>query len=298
MRLRPSAVLCGALLAPMGVAVEIHSDSISTSTPSETPEGEKITRFTFGGGGGTYGRTIHTERTIFLGIDDCTGIPLNQNVDAEFRFKEEYNDYGGEVDFQVSPTFHLGVRGGWVNETAEFWGSTLDQAVIDTLFQDVQFRDSSFTYIYFNPFIAVEKRTAGFGLGFVYSGNRLWTDETREYEDHDDPVIYPTGHVRLGRLDQAYFKMSLWESVPIYSGGGMFVLGIGVRPAKPLDLFVGMANGGPYTSSDILLRANVDFGRHLVLGANVRLKSDVEESFSPRFSEKGSSLSLTYKLHH
>ena len=299
-RPRPSAVLCATLLSPMGVALQVPVDS-TTTVPGEDFGNEKVTRFTFGAGSGTYSRTIHdqTTRTYFLGYDDC-GEPITDTVtyDADFRFKDTFKDYGGEIDVQTSDVFHIGVRGGWINDTMHFWGSSLEQATLDTLFANVQFRDSVTTNYYFNPYFAVERETVGFGAGFIYSSQGLWSDETVEYGDHDEGGILPTGHFRAGRLDKVYAKLSLWESVPIYSGGGKWVGGLGVRPAKPLELFGGFATGGPYSGSNLLLRANVDIGRHVTIGANYRTASDVDETFNPRFEESAASVALTYKFLH
>lgn len=304
-RLRPSAVLCGVLLAPMGAAYEIPPDSVATNSPfdslttnSPSDEGhDRITRFTFAGGSGTYGRTLHTSRTIFAGTD-CYGDPYNQQINADFNFKDEFSDYGGEIDVQATDKFHVGVRGGWVNETVKYWGTNLDPALVDTLFQSVDLGDTSFTYYYINPCFAIEGETIGFGLGFVYSNNRLWTNETVDYGNHDDDTVYPTGHFRAGRLDKVYAKLSLFEGVPIYSGGGTWTAVVGGRLVKPVELLGGFSARGPYTQSSVLLRANVDLGRYWMIGVNHRWKSDVEDAFMPRFSESATSLSLSYKIYH
>jgi len=305
-RLPPSALLCGALLAPMGVAVEIPADSLSTLPPdslsiTNPPKNtfERITRFTFAGGSGTYGRTVHAERTIPLGIIDCYGVPIDAgttHVDANFRFKDSFQDRGGELDMQVTPKAHIGVRGGRIEETATFLGTDLDQATIDTLFASVRAPDSTFTYYYFNPYFAIENEYMGWGLGFVYSDNRLWTDKVREADDFDDASVYPTGHLRLGRLDKAYMKFSMWEGVPLYSGGGRYVAGIGGRPVPWMDLFGGYCTGGPFTSNALVLRGSLDVGRHLTAGVSWRVSENADAVYAPSFTESAASVSLTYKL--
>lgn len=290
-----SLVACTLLLGPMGVGVEIPSDS-SDATPVESQASEvKTTSLRFGAGGGVSGQTVHAQRVILLGYSDCGGEPINETFDADFHFKDEYRDYGGELDIQLSETAHLGLRGGWVEETVSYLGSTLDPAVVDTLFQGFRFDDSS-TYLYFNPFFSAEHPEWGIGAGFIVSDGRLLTNDRKEYNELDDVTFFPTGHVRLGSLRTLYFNASLWESVPIYSGGGMFTLGIGLRPVAPLEIWGGMSDGGPYSNGYFLARANADLGRRLTLGAAVRLKSDVDEVYQPVFSEHGLSFSLTYKF--
>jgi hypothetical protein len=288
------------LLAPMGTALEIPSDTLRTddslTTISPLPLGpERITRLTFAGGQGTYGRIVHASRTISLGYDSCTGFENTRQIDSDFRFKNEYNDYGGELDIQANEKLHIGVRGGWVNETAHYMGSSLDPAVVDTFLSYIDFPDSTITTSYINPYFSVEKETVGFGLGVVLADNQLWRDEVREYGEHDEASAFPTGHVRLGELDKVYLKASLWEGVPIYSGGGMFNLGVGLHPG-PLELYAALETGGPYTDSGLLLRGSLDLGKHLVAGANVRMSSESDTDFMPTISENGANVFLTYKF--
>jgi len=287
------------LLAPMGTAIEIPSDTLrsddSLTTISPLPLGpERITRLTFAGGQGTYGRIVHASRTISLGYDSCTG-ENTRTIDSDFRFKNEYNDYGGELDIQASEKLHIGVRGGWVNETAHYMGSSLDPAIVDTFLSYIDFPDSTITTSYINPYFSVEKETVGFGLGVVLADNQLWRDEVREYGEHDKASTFPTGHLRLGELDKLYLKASLWEGVPIYSGGGMFNLGVGLHPG-PVEVYAAWETGGPYTDSGLLLRGSLDLGRHVVAGASVRLDSDSDTDFMPTISESGANVFLTYKF--
>lgn len=289
-----SLVACTLLLGPMGVGVEIPSDSSDAPSVESQSSEVKTTSLRFGAGSGVAGQTVHAQRVISLGYSDC-GDPVNQTFDADFRFKDEYRDYGGELDVQVSGTSYLGLRGGWVEETASYLGSTLDPADVDTLFQDYRFDDSS-TYLYFNPYFATERPEWGIGVGLIVSDGRLLTSDRQEYDQIDDASFFPTGHVRLGSLRTLYFNASLWEGVPLYSGGGMLTMGIGLRPVAPLELWGGMSDGGPYSNGYFLARANADLGRHVSLGAAVRLKSDVDEAYQPVFSEHGLSFSLTYKF--
>jgi hypothetical protein len=281
----------------MGVGLKLPDES-AEPVPLATPDeegGPRTTTLRFGAGGGVVGQTVHAQRVISLGYDSCTGAPINQTFDANFLFKDEYRDYGGELDVQVSETAHIGLRGGWVNETASYLGSTLDAAMVDTLFQNYRFDDSS-SYLYFNPFVSFEHPNWGLGAGVVISDGHLLADDPIEYDELDDATIVPSAHFRLGSLNTLYFNASAWEGVPIYSGGGMFTYGIGLRPVRPLDLWVGFSDGGPYSERNFLVRANADIGRHLTLGAAVRLKSDVDDAYRPSFSEQGLSFTLGYRF--
>jgi len=299
-RFSRSAFLCSMLLAPMGTAIEIPSDSLRTSDPSTTifPQQlgpDKISHLTFAGGGGTYGRTIHASRTISLGIDSCTGIEQTRQIDSDFRFKNDFSDYGGELDIQANQKVHIGARGGWINETAHYMGSSLDPAVVDTFLSFVQLPESTFTTTYFNPYFSIEGKDVGWGLGVVFADNQIWRDKVRDYTDFDNASVFPTGHLRFGPLNRAYFKLSLWEGVPIYSGGGMFDIGMGVHPG-PLELYAGYETGGPFTDGNVLLRGSLDVGDHLAAGAAFRLSSDSDSDFMPTISEDAASMFLTYKF--
>ena len=289
-----SVTLCALLLAPMGVAVEIPSDSVETSQ-YELGDNPKTTSFTFGAGTGSYGRNIHASRVISLGYDSCTGMESSYVVDANFKFKSEYTDYGGEIDIQATDAFHVGARGGYISESASYLGSNLDAATVDTLFASVQ-PDTTWTQFYVNPFIAVEKKNWGMGLGVVISNNRLWTG-TEDFGEHDEGSVYPTGHFRVGNLQKVYADVSLWEGVPIYSGGGQWAAGLGIRPVDWLHLWAGAAGGGPYTNESFMGRADVDLGRHFTLGTNFRLRKDASSEFGvDPPSEFGASATLTYKI--
>lgn len=287
----------------MGTAIEIPSDTLRTddslTTISPLPSGpERITRLTFAAGQGTYGRVIHAQRRISLGYfggDGCSGGGEEfRVVDADFRFKNEYKDYGGELDTQVSNKVHIGARGGFIDETAHYMGSTLDADTVSKYFSNADF-DSTITTTYVNPYISVEGEHVGWGIGMVFADNQLWRDEVREYGQHDEASTFPTGHLRIGELDKLYIKASLWEGVPIYSGGGMWNLGAGLHPG-PVELYGGWVSGGPYTDSGLLLRGSLDLGEHVTAGANVRLSTDSDTDFAPTISENGANVFLTYKF--
>lgn len=293
---RRSIVACAALLAPMGVGVEIPSDSLDTTGVEVSEPPQRVTRLTLGGGTGGFGRTVDASRVITLGYSDCTGEPVTETVTGEFKTKQDYTDIGGELATQVNDRLHVGVRGGWVEETATYLGSTIDPVVIDSLFRSTDVTKTE-SYIYVSPFFSVEDRTLGWGVGFIASDGRLWTGKTREYGEHNDPTIYPTGHLRLGRLDRIYLNAAYFESVPVYSGGGVFTVGFGGRPAPPLDLWLGMTTGGPYAEEGLLMRASVDLGRNVTLGANYRVSTTTDADYAPSTSESGGSVNLTFKLY-
>ncbi|MDH5271282.1 MAG: hypothetical protein OEY32_15315 [Candidatus Krumholzibacteria bacterium] len=249
-----SIVACSLLLAPMGVGVKLPDES-GEPVPVAAPDGDDAPRTTslrFGAGAGTAGQSVHAQRVISLGYDSCTGTPITQTFDADFRFKDEYRDYGGELDGQVSETGHIGIRAGWVHETASYAGSSLDPSVVDTLSQNYRFDDSS---------------------------------------------IAPSAHIRLGSLRTVYFSASVWEGVPLYSGGGQYTYGLGLRPVQPVELWVGFSDGAPYSTRNFLVRANADIGRRLTLGTAVRLQSDADDAYQPSFSESGVSFSLGYHFY-
>lgn len=290
-----SIVAASLLLAPMGVGLKLPNDSPDSLAVSATGDEPRATTLRFGAGMGRYGRTIHDDRFFSLGYSDCAGGTIYDGYSADFNFKDEYHDYGGQLDVQASDHVHVGLRGGWIDETASYVNASLDPAIVDTLFAG-QTTDNSITQYYVSPYVSYEYPAWGLGVGFVYSDNRLWTDEVIQYGDHDDASFYPTGHARLGRLDQVYLTASMWEGVPIYSGGGAYTFGVGLRPVRPLDVWVGMAGGGPYTNRNFLVRLGADLTPHVTLGTAFRLKSDADDSFHPNFSEYGGSVTLDYRF--
>jgi hypothetical protein len=292
-----STWLCALLLAPMGAAVEVPSDSL--------PQPSRVTTLRGAAGGGVYGRDV---RVSFGFVEGCAG---PEELNGDYFLRNEYTDVGGEVETSFSPhssnprrrmngTVHLGIRGGVIRDQ-----STLETALpINPLTGEVVVlpgdADGITDTYYADPFISFEWAKIGFGVGLLMSSAPLKTGEPEEVPLDDDLDATVSGHVRLG-VDAFHVLYRHWEGVPVYSGGGQHVFGAG-SDVRPLHVFVGGATGGPY-DSDVVLTASVgvDLTRHVRLDGTYRFGSTYAYSDtlgSYQFDQWGASAGLTYTFYH
>lgn len=263
MRIR-SGWLCVLLATPLSMAVELPD----STTPEQTTS-EFTTSFRAGGGGGRY---YHT-----LGFSDCgTSVPV----------KQDFVDFGAEIDRQANKTSHFGLRGGFIHDTTDTL--TDISALEGQLGSNV---DRTRDVYYGNLYGAREWKSVGFGLGVLMTSKPLSIHNPQDPTD-DEFHIYPTGHLRFGDPSRFYVSGHLFEGVPLYSGGGVFYVGAGGRPVPSLELYGGYFASGPYREEGWVGRINYDLNRHWTLGTVVRFPSSYQN-----YDEKeyGVSASLMYR---
>ena len=274
---RTSTWLCTALIAPMSLAVRVPVDSIATSaTPNSSDVDTRTTKFTLAGGGGRFYREYR------LGGECAANDPTT--------FHEEFGDVGAEIDYQHGDKGHFGIRGGYVHETAELvadpglTGELGSSRGIDTY--------------YANPFISHEGDKFGLGAGVLITSRPLNTADQEDSPFKEDVAIYPSAHLRFSRSsNQLYLSAHLWEGVPIYSGGGMVMMGLGGRPFSWLDLYGGYASEGPFAVEGFLARATFDLNREWSLMTTVRFPTDFSNEVGTYEDQEGTvSLGVQYRL--
>jgi len=239
------------------------------STVEPTSNSELATSYRIGGGGGRY---YHS-----LGLSDCgTTVPV----------KQDFADFGGEIDREFESAKHLGVRGGYIHDTtdtssdiSEFEGSIGSEI------------ERTRGVYYGNLYGAKEWQKVGLGLGVLVTSKPLSIDHTLDPTD-DEVHIYPTAHLRFGDPSRVYISGQLFEGVPLYSGGGVFNAGAGARPVHALELYGGFYASGPYREDGWVGRINYDLNRRWTLGTVVRFPSDYQNYDA---KEYGVSASLTYR---
>ena len=73
--------------------------------------------------------------------------------------------------------------------------------------------------------------------------------------------------------------MRVLEGLPVYSGGGVFDMGIGAVSSRA-RFWSGLTFGGIYDGVGLLFNLSFNAGRHLELGTNLRLgASEGEEEY-------------------
>ena len=131
----------------------------------------------------------------------------------------------------------------------------------------------------------------------MLSSRSLYTGDENENPLDEDEAGYPTAHIRFGRLSKLYLSAHLWEGVPIYSGGGMVLVGLGGRPIPALDLYGAYSSEGPYEGESFLARVSLDINRSWTLMSTVRFPTEFS-NYSGTFDDKENavSLGLSYRL--
>ncbi len=299
-----SAWLCAALIAPIGITLRLpvdttfaEFDSVSTDTTlsqfpydsttttassktaAPTNSGKtRTTKFTLGGGGGRYYRE-------FRGVGECAS-------SQAITYYHEFGDVGAEIDHQHGERHHLGVRGGYVHETAEL-------VSVPPFVQPVgELGDSREINTYYaNPYISYEWDDFGLGAGMLISSRPLYSGDEKDDPFGEAVAVYPSAHIRLARGRKFYLLAQLWEGVPIYSGGGQFTIGFGGRPFSSLDLYGAYCAEGPYEEESFLGRVSFDINQSWSLMTTVHLPSDFTNEFGPYEDDEGAvSLGVSYRL--
>jgi len=253
------------LVAPIAVGVP-GSDSTYNTT------------ITLGAGAGRHG----TGLDVYLGRTGGSGYGCDSppspttEVRRPVDLKERFTDVGGGIDHKMgSSRHHFGIRGGYVWEQANLVGQApinpfTDQPVDVSEVTDMFAKTS---YWYFNPYWSMEGEHMGVGFGIIRSELPLRTDvATRVPEDLDASASTKSSfHFRVGPRDKFYVSYSLWEGIPIYSGGGMQNAGVGFGLGRHLDMWTSYAFGGPYQSGAVYTRATLAASSRVAVNLSLRV---------------------------
>jgi hypothetical protein len=286
----------------LAVQVPVDSTEVADSTvvtydmnvlASPSPDSadgsyERVTKLTIGGGGGRYYREV-----LFPIMTECG--PGNYSV----PFKEDYIDVGAEADFKLNRVAHVGIRGGYI-------GTDISQSVsVDTTLLDVdpsEYKSSEVeNTFYINPYVSFEWHYFGVGAGGLVSTHPLHDGSYEEVPIDTDTAFYPSAHLRVGSLSRFYVSGHIWEGIPVYSGGGLFLIGAGLRPVKALELYGGYGEG-PYQEDGWLGRVSVDLSRSWTILTTVRFPTDYITT-DPTFlegeagPEYGVGVALSYRIY-
>lgn len=241
----------------------------------------KVTLFRVAAGGGDHAQTVRVGSA-----EGCESIYL----------KEQFIDAGVEVDHQVNRLFHLGARAGYISEEAELArplpidpDTNLPIEVPPGVETDVE------TY-YLNPFLSLEWTWLGVGAGVVGSTEPLENDgeDNDDQLDDEDSKLFPSFHVRLGKTSAIYASWHVSEGVPIYSGGGLNRLGLGMDFIPHLHLWGGQSYYGPYVNESWVGQMVADVSRSWSVDATYRFKDEPNDS---GVDEWGLAFGLRYRLY-
>jgi hypothetical protein len=247
----------GAFIVLLPISVEIPAARDSVSPGSET-------RVTLTRGMGTYaiidrgceGQVLRTHPHTFV----------ETSLEVRHRFKKG---------------FTIGASGGRVHDRAGEPVTVQDDRT-DPYAESTFVQLSGWESDYVIPQIGIEARSAGVGLGWIFS------DEPHRTGIFQKAGGEPAFHFRIGRLDGLHFRFSWLETVPLYSSGRFFDVGVGAHPGRLWDFYAGVVAGGPFDGPGLTLKLERRIQEHLTLAGNARFGYS---GFEP---QNGFALSMGY----
>ncbi len=201
-------------------------------------------------------------------ITGCNGV--------EEAVKNDFLDISGEVYLRVPPRSNspmiLGLRGG-------YWRTDLD-LINYGYFEHIP----DYSYSYLNPCVSFETRYIGMGLGVII-GNVPYR--------FDNAIIYETGpisgHIRLGSVRGVNVSLSILESTPLASGGGLYDLSVSVPLSDRFRASYGLGFA-PYYHVGFVQRNRIGISRNFALDISWRIGG------TEGVAEYGISAGLIYRL--
>jgi hypothetical protein len=189
-----------------------------------------------------------------------------------------FHDGAADIEHRFANGVTLGLRSGVVDEQAKNQGvaTILTPVVHDSTVTTLD----EHTNAYVNPNIALEEHVFGVGVGWVHAQHGFELDQDRKRID-------PSFHLRIGPLAGSYFRIGYMESVPLLSGGGYLDIGLGLHPARRLDVYAGLSTM-PYDASGLTLRAAYRVLPNWALSARGRV------GFSSNAPENGIAMGVTF----
>lgn len=161
-------------------------------------------------------------------IRDCEGNPIaseeNTFVDFAASMQVSHRSRDGIITA-------LGFRSGHFNSNGRFPLSGYDDGTGTT-----DSYEQTISYSYFNPYIAMESRYVGIGVGYL-------SGEIPSYYGDESSSIPMSGHLRLGNYNKVNFQISVNEDLPLASGAGYYKMGLGYPMGSGMRLFSGLSVG-------------------------------------------------------
>lgn len=257
---------------PLVVGVQNeHSDSLFTDV-------------TFGAGAGSYAGRYYT-RHYSPGFG-CDGGDWRY---VEHRKKISFHDAGFGIETQLSKTFRLGLRTGYVSDKrAKYIGQ-----------DHSSFKLESKTSYIFNPHFSLERRAVGLGLGAFFATDGIYypSSKPEDYAEHKyiakSLLSY---HVRLGDPKTVYASLSHLENVSLISGGGYLNYGLGTEAIPRVSLWAGGSGDRPFEKGSLLFKVGVKLSPRWSVHSVYRSSETKGEHSPDGIEERAFSVRLNYRF--
>lgn len=187
----------------------------------------------------------------------------------------EFSEAGLEVRHRFPSNAAIGVRSGVVRDRSH--EIVTDYSVFPYRDSLVELKDD---VTYYNPYVAYEGRGGGIGAGWILSSG--------DFGNEGEKTVLPwSAHLRLGSLDGPFFRISVMEGLPLYSGGGYAEAGLGMRPNRSVDVYGGITSG-PYDGPGLMMKLDWRVQRNFAVIVRGRAGNSGGES------QNGIGLGITY----
>jgi hypothetical protein len=189
--------------------------------------------------------------------------------------KYSFIDYGGSISHNID-MFKFGLRGGGFSINGpggSYYTPEYPYEAVST---------GEFSAQYVNPFIAFDHKYVELSFGILFL-----TDYPLPYSINEkfinEGTTQLTWLLRIGNQRAFHFSSHYLSNVPIFSGGGMFDIGVGFGSKESRNLtWVGLS-GGPFQNAGLGVKQTIQVSKHfdiLIKGRIGQIESNLEASIS------------------
>ncbi len=227
------------------------------------------------------GATGETRVTLVGGVGRYSIIDRGCQGEVLAKHPHEFGDGGAEIEHRFASGITIGARGGIVrDENTEHLVAT-DYSVYPARESVVTVKTERRNN-YVIPSLGYEGKNVGLGIGQVLASGRFTVGSGEEVK------VDPSFHLRAGPRDRAYLEIGYMEALPLYSGGGLSSVGVGVHPNRLWDIHAGIVGGGPYDGLGLALGLDRRVQDHYAVSLRTRLGESANET------QSGIALGFTY----
>lgn len=246
--------MCMILTMPMGVAVRVPVDSSSTGS---------VTGFKVGAGGGSYSSITF--------VESCGGRSVREKASYDV------GDVGAEVFHRFGSGPTVGVRGGYIEDSSE-------------IASDPPGRFPTGNY-FGGPYVELNGGQHFFRIGAVVSNGEITKAAATQIKFSNGLAVFPSLSVQGPVARNVSVSFSWFDEIPL-NANGAFRLGLGFRPSRWADLWIGASGGPPFGGRGIGSRIGIRARGDVVVSLGFRVGSYEGET------EYGGGVGLRYLWRH
>jgi hypothetical protein len=175
------------------------------------------------------------------GYDIMQVISGCEGTTTTYRSHTSHHDVGAQAEHEFQPAgIVLGARGGVTDESR---GPTFINGV------PTPGTGSSRTLHYGNPYVSLERRTIGLGVGGMFASEEF------TLSDGTSGAIPLSAHLRLGLRHGINMQFRYMEGLPLVAAGEYTDAGFGVPITRRGEGWLGVGFGGPGSTGAMEARA-------------------------------------------